>query len=730
MFGTITVDKSLHPLSDKVVLPEAYFHELLNNKQLEFDTSKPAILELQVVTADGNLHSKCFCGVREFSLQDPDEIQLPYAVFLNLCLNTLESNNFRLDTQLVSQEIPGGTEISLEPLGEVQWVNFMENPTAYLAEEYKVDAFNKQFIDNDTFVKHFLEARFNNALTVLSTTNSILFVSNSENGARSETIYKFKIHDLKPSSAICIVNVDLSLNIVHQVQIPVDKENRQIGPARPLNASNENHISDPSPISKIQPNEVITVLDPQVIYQILLEKTHVFQIVANDINESFQIFVGSDEKVNWDCFEYSSVGSSCTKTTGHTCSGATFDLPACSQPYFIKASLIRNTPEQVSSEFQFIVKPKERNASSDSDILSLDVPPGFILCPHCNKTISESAFLMHELRCQKNITKCSQCQEVFETVSRDHLTKNHWHCNELHEFFIAGTQFSVAECHGESQVSHEEHFKWLHDLESNSQNCDWCLEFKTNSLYALGLHKEYECPEHPKMCRFCNLVVSRGEKNFETQYFGLTGLHEFQCGSKTVDCYKCGSKVRQFEMEQHLLLHKMQLKNQVLNSTLSVCSNKNCCNVTENEDFNNRYRLCKFCYSKFYSTDYDKDGKRFQNRLERSYVLQLTKGCGYTHCKNIMCRSSGMAKSFQNIKEVLMFIQDRLLALISKPEFYLCVDDSITKKKLAADIYLDNMNSNGYTQSWVYKAVNSTKSSSLETLNDWLHENALGKNDI
>ena len=77
-----------------------------------------------------------------------------------------------------------------------------------------------------------------------------------------------------------------------------------------------------------------------------------------------------------------------------------------------------------------------------------------------------------------------------------------------------------------------------------------------------------------------------------------------------------------------------------------------------------------------------------------------------------------------------MFIQDRLLALISKPEFYLCVDDSITKKKLAADIYLDNMNSNGYTQSWVYKAVNSTKSSSLETLNDWLHENALGKNDI
>ncbi|KAL6942132.1 hypothetical protein ACO0QE_003298 [Hanseniaspora vineae] len=704
MFSTISVDETLYPLSDKVTLPEAYFHELLENKQIEFDTSKPVILELQAVTADGTLHGKCFCGVREFSLKDPDEIQIPFALFLNLDLSSLKTSNFHLDAQLVNQEIPGGTEISLEPLGEIQWSNLMENSAVYLADEYKVDSFNKQFIDDDSFVKHFLEARFNNTLT-------------------------FKIHELKPSPVICIVNVDLSLNIVHQIKIPVDKDNKQIGLASHVNAFIGNSTNGFSAISIIQPNEEITITNPQLTYQILLEKDHALQIVANDIDESFQLFVGSDEKVGSDCFKYSSMGHSCTKTTGQICSGATFDLPACSDPYFIRPTLNQNTSEQRQFQHQFILRPKQEDIPNQFNSLLTDVPPGFTLCPHCNKSISETAFLMHELRCQKNISKCSQCHEIFEAVSPGHLAKNHWHCNELHEFHIGGAHFLVPECHGESQHSYKEHCRWFHDLEANRQECDWCLDFSTNSLYALGLHKEYECPEHPKLCRFCNLIVSRGERNFETDYFGLTGLHEFQCGSKTNDCYKCGNKVRQFEMEQHLLLHKMQLKNQVLNSILSICSNKNCCNVIENQEFNNKYQLCNFCYSKFYSTDEDKDGKRFRMRLERSYVLQLTKGCGYTHCKNTMCRSSGMAQSFANVKEVLMFIQNKLLALVSTPEFYLCVDDSITKKKLTADIYLDNMNSNEYAQSWVYKAVNSTKSSSLETLDEWLHENALGKND-
>ncbi|KAG5359152.1 Ubiquitin fusion degradation protein 1-like protein [Yarrowia sp. C11] len=319
--------------------------------------------------------------------------------------------------------------------------------------------------------------------------------------------------------------------------------------------------------------------------------------------------------------------------------------------------------------------------------MSDDGPPDTTKCPTCNSYIPNQSYTLHSNFCARNNTPCEHfdvCGHVFKRG--DGTRETHWHCEHCDQF-------------GNSLESRETHVHYSH---TEPEPC--VCGFQTSNYTSLALHKHTECPLSLHECRFCHLRVPRDVASARDLISGYSG-HESSCGAKTTDCHVCKKPVRLRDLLSHQKLHTLATRDKI---APELCSNTLCIRSRGN----NSLELCDTCFGPLYSSVNDPTGSRLKSRVERRYVLQLTKGCGKSSCRNSYCVSSGLLAK-PSMAQVMALIKE-----ISAPTF--CVDEKTTKRKNFVDFQAENSQ---YSREWLSVAIEENKGNEQEAVK-WLEYNA------
>lgn len=307
-----------------------------------------------------------------------------------------------------------------------------------------------------------------------------------------------------------------------------------------------------------------------------------------------------------------------------------------------------------------------------------------IQCPNCFRRISKN-FQLHELACYRK-QKCL-CGELFNGK----IPSTHWHCKEC-----------GPSVHGNSSLHRMKHHKIYHQQPYGCNKCKGSATY--NSLLDLvTTHKATTCPLKLHECMFCHMILPQGEETYEDRFNNLTH-HESECGNKTTECFECGKVVKARDMASHLHIHYLD-KVERQASPLQHCANQVCVAIFENTTPSNDLGLCNSCYRPLYASMYDPKNEKLQNRIERKYVMQLTKGCGNEWCDNPEC-ATGSNK--MDIKSALARTKQVLLPLVVVPQLpisqmsncgtkganslWLCISEDVMRRKqlllevLASDV--------------------------------------------
>lgn len=329
-----------------------------------------------------------------------------------------------------------------------------------------------------------------------------------------------------------------------------------------------------------------------------------------------------------------------------------------------------------------VVAEIEIDDDDDDDMSNPDTTK----CPTCNNFIPNQSYTLHSNFCARNNTLCGKhdiCGHVFKRGdSRD----THWHCESC-DFFT------------DSPESRDSHILYRHTPPAPC-GCG----FEASNQTALALHVHTECPLTLHECRFCHLRVPRDVASARDLISGYSG-HESACGAKTTDCHVCKKPVRLRDLISHQKLHVMAVRDKI---APELCSNILCIRSRGS----NSLHLCDTCFGPLYSSVNDPTGSRLKSRVERRYVIQLTKGCGKTSCKNSYCVSSGLLAK-PSMTEVMKLIQQ-----ITDPSF--CVDEKTTKRKNFVDFQADHSQ---YSREWLSVAIEENKGNEQEAVK-WLEYNA------
>lgn len=331
--------------------------------------------------------------------------------------------------------------------------------------------------------------------------------------------------------------------------------------------------------------------------------------------------------------------------------------------------------------------------SDNSDNLPSSKELGeYKVCQNCGKPIFIDNFASHEAFCLRNIKNCL-CGKRFER----HIPSLHWHC-------------SSCDGKGDSSLLKFKHDKIFHQGPYICHSCDNSDSF-VSFIELVSQHKGLNCPAKLHECRFCHLVVPQEETTYEDRFNDLTH-HESYCGNKTIECFKCSKSIRNKDLKKHLQLHSLNTQKAI--EAVSHCSNVNCVNVVgEHSLADNDLGLCDTCFGPLYSSDLDTTHLKLQNRIERKYVMQLTRGCGQSWCENKECASGchklDMKLALQHIKQDLFpkighpCLPINKNVTVSLPNiFWFCVNESVSLKKA---FLRELMTENRFDESLIYKAI-------------------------
>ncbi|KAI5970098.1 hypothetical protein CANMA_000709 [Candida margitis] len=305
-------------------------------------------------------------------------------------------------------------------------------------------------------------------------------------------------------------------------------------------------------------------------------------------------------------------------------------------------------------------------------------------CPNCSKLIPKKNFLLHESRCRR--------QNV-EPVDAKLMQ-----------------------------------FKHMQLYEKKYQCCS--QEF--DSFFDMVTHKSVTCPKTLHECRFCHLIVPRELATYQDKFEDLTH-HENLCGNKTQECFKCGKIIRRKDLSKHMKMHELEKAEYSQAITFRKCSNVNCIN----EASANALNLCDLCFGPLYIAQHDPSNIKLQSRIERKYMLQLSKGCGHSWCNNEYCKSGNHRLSNNSMKENMQLINE-LFASIHQPRLpisekngvpkdsatrvYFCVNESVSNKNIWFDILKSE---GGYAEEVILQALK-VNNDELST-RQWLKDNAISK---
>lgn len=332
-------------------------------------------------------------------------------------------------------------------------------------------------------------------------------------------------------------------------------------------------------------------------------------------------------------------------------------------------------------------------------------------CSNCGKLIEKSKLPLHEAFCSRNNVRCSCGSTFFKEIP-----SSHWHCEKCDPLLA-----------GESTLFKFKHDRLVHSGPYRCEDCDSTSEY-SDFILLVKNHKLTKCPSKLHECMFCHLIVSQEEETYEDRFTNLTH-HENQCGNKTTECFECNRVFKRKGLKSHMQMHYMD-KVELNTETVRLCANENCVSIVNDES--NDLGLCDTCYGPLYATVLDPTRIKLQNRIERRYVLQLTKGCGNVWCQNPQCATATLPRP---MKEVIQHIQLELLLLVVTPElpitrrkgvtsdankFYFCLTESLHKRKELVDRLVDE---GQYSRDMVLRAVNRLRDE--DSAREWLLKNGL-----
>lgn len=611
--------------TDKILLPQTVLEELLNQSQ---DLPSPMIFRLTNPGTGDYTH----VGVREFSASDGVAV-LPCAV--GKLLNT--KPNDTVVAEMV--ELPKGTKLRLEPL----------------RGNYNVDDW-----------KSMLEAQLNTTHTAL-TKGNVLTVTDP---LRLENTFEFKIQELEPADAVCIVDTDVELEIDEPTALQT-QQLQQTAASGPTVVQ----VDVPSSLNLQETETRLELRD--------WDKTRPieFTLEEDEDDNVAAAFIGVDDSTNRENFIWSTLlGPVTIKPNDPFLSDDTSAL-------YITV-LAQTVPMKV------VLTARQTSAPTTDRAEPASSAAGVSTCPNCKQTIPAQSLTLHSAFCARNNVPC-ECGKIFQK----RVPETHWHCLEH------GVD-------GDSNDSKQLHSQYLHEpaqCQCGQANDEEDPVFP--SKVTLGLHRATECPLALHICRFCHLKLPRGKSTAVDTLSGLSA-HESACGNKTTDCYLCGRTVRRRELESHMQYHDMD---RLAQKAPAVCTNKNCARVAGDNDLG----LCTFCYGPLHSTHYDPTGAKLQARIERRYVIQLTRGCGNSFCVNPQCK---MNRQVTGMAQVMPIVKE-LMALGNV--FYFCVDEMTTKRKMFVDIEVAE---GEYDEGWCVMAIDKAKGNEQEARN-WLQTHAVKRSE-
>ncbi|ODQ63534.1 hypothetical protein NADFUDRAFT_84195 [Nadsonia fulvescens var. elongata DSM 6958] len=683
----------LQSLSDKVNLPAAILESLISQTSENLPLPHPLIFRITDPVTGHWTH----VGVREFTAE-PDRIHLPLAVLTNLhladkyseasCFNDVELVS--LNIQLV--DLPKGKRLKLQPL-EASYDSLVKDYKALL--EHKLRAQYTSLTEGDTLI---IDAGVD---------------IRSSQGKNERRLLKFAVVEVEPHSndgigAINIIDTDINLEIV---PLSEDKA-RQSSEQKTLIASQE------VPIQDITIDSAITIpvgsglrkfrfkleewINSQPITPYLVCKDDSSNLEA-DTSQS-QLYISIDEMtLADDSFLWS------------TASGKQLIITP-DNPYL--------NDDRALALF-ILVKPLSDNGISSAEYelgisQSMTVSTDYVQqsesrdeveCENCHQSVPSRVIQLHSSFCARNNVRCEKgCGRVY-LKSDGGIPANHWHCIECS---------TVDECiYGDTQASYAIHQKFMHQ----STSCQ-CGQSFANFVVA-AQHRALECGLSLHICQFCHLSVPRGSQNDDgtatpsttsaiNVMVGFTD-HEAECGNRTSDCHICNKAVRLRDMKSHLKWHQIQRLDQ---HEPTICSNENCVRVLESSTSapnGNSLGLCGICFGPLYSGVHDPDGIKLNSRLERRYVIQMTRGCGKTWCRNhqaCLTASQGLGHPKHTMGTVMGLVTE----WISAHRYEFCVDEMTTKRhEIVNWIAQEGV----YSEPWISKAVQEAKGNENAT-RQWL----------
>ncbi|CDK25590.1 unnamed protein product [Kuraishia capsulata CBS 1993] len=526
--------------------------------------------------------------------------------------------------------------------------------------------------------KWFLEANLSSYTTL--TKGDILYIE------KPHKVYELIVAETEPANSICLIDTDLDLDI----QPLNDEMAREMA----RTSSEQNNQDPPLELQlgrsyTVKTNSTFHVLDADSFTPSITASL----LVGDSADPSgFDLLVSTNKYVAKDSFIWSSIAG-----PKGSANYVTIDRAS---PLFGKTLFVLPVSwTGISSSFELRIGSSEQimPTKSDNEIILSDQN---IECSNCGATVAKNSLFLHQNFCFRNNIRCPKgCGKVF----LKHVPESHWHCEDCNSYGDTPESFDIHQS--------------LNHTEMSCEDCEEKPSFVNRIAYAL--HRATVCEGLLHECQFCHLELPRGKSTAEARLLSFSG-HEFDCGSRTTECPKCDRITKLRELKSHLQLHDLERSHLPVPT---VCSNVNCVRVSNGT---NSPGLCDVCFGPSYAAVHDPDGKKLRSRLERRYVIQLTKGCGNSWCKNPECKSSGL-QQYGSMKEVI----EHVTRILSRSQEHLafCVDESTTKKKLLVDFVMEDPGLK-FAYEWVCKGVNevdlndSNESGRIAKLYSWLEDNA------
>ncbi|QPG77336.1 hypothetical protein FOA43_004745 [Brettanomyces nanus] len=536
--------------------------------------------------------------------------------------------------------------------------------------------------DNDQDWKWFLEARLTSAYTTLTQGDELIIKDVDSLGQ----IYRLNVTKVSPARTVCIVDTDINLDI-EPLDIAMAKQmsDRQ-------SQNGEFQVLPLNQSTLCESSQKLKCCIPQTLRS---KKDLQLSIISNmDFAISSNRFSGPDSFTR------------CTLNSEN-------ELKLTSKDAEFNSDNIYVIP--LGSEFakaKFTVRIGQIGMlDSKQSHRSLD--PDQMICPYCGSTIAKASKFMHENFCRRNNIRCEKgCGKVFLRK----IPETHWHCCD--------TYGDTAE----SLSLHEEYFH------KGPVNCPQCGTDSFANRQLLAYHRAVECSKTLHECQFCHLVVLRGEPTPESRLSGMSA-HEFDCGSRTTECYKCGKVLRRRDMNSHSKLHDLD---RISKPRPHICSNENCVRPIRSEN-QNAMGLCDVCFGPLFSTAYDPTHSKLRSRVERKYIIQIKTGCGHKLCQNQLCASSEVSGKVKLDKfaDIIKLVKTQLVPedITKCRNWSFCVDEAMYKKKSFTETLKEMPEVSEYDVAWICLAVSQVKlvdgddTRNIDIIKAWLKEYGVQKSE-